>query len=110
MLSSGTGNLDEESRKMLHEESSFAKICGIIHNDFMTASQVSHYNGNTQMLDESKENITVLLSEMKTVEGFNDFFYQDLMKRAKDTIEKILSGDNVLTVNLRTLRSVAKDV
>ena len=93
ILSSAQDSLDDSSKQLISKKSSFAKLCDLIHNDYMVSSQVNEFHGNPQILIHSKENITSLLTFMKEIPEFKNYFVTDLLTRASMTLEKAANED-----------------
>lgn len=47
IMSNAKESLDEDSKKLISQKSSFAKLCDLVHNDFMIAAHVEKFHGNT---------------------------------------------------------------
>ena len=61
-----------------------------MHNELMTASFAAICNDNPSPLVHCTQKVKQILGEQKTNAKFKEYFYQDLMKRAKESIEKML--------------------
>ena len=77
----------------------------------MTASHISEFHGNPQLLDQSKEQVASLLKFMKDIPGFTAYFVEDLLKRAATTLKKCAEEDfaHLDQFTLRKLRKAMGD-
>jgi hypothetical protein len=107
ILQNASESLDDDSKELLTQPSSFAKVCDIVHIDFMIASHVDQFYGNPQMLELSKEQVTALLKFMGTIDGFKQYFVKDLGLRAKRTLEQAAT-DNFAQLEKFQLKSLRK--
>ena len=88
ILSNASESLDDSAKAIMCKTGTFAKLCDLIHNDYMTSAHVNEFYGNPQILETSKEQIISLLKFMKGVPEFKSYFVKDLFTRAKVTFEK----------------------
>ena len=108
ILSNAQDSLDDQSKELISQKTSFAKLCDLIHNDYMVSSQVNEFHGNPQILEASKQNIHHLLTYMKQIPQFTDYFLTDLFTRAQMTLKKAAESDfeKIEQFTLKTLRKV----
>jgi hypothetical protein len=88
IMSNASQGLDEASKKLISKKASFPKLCDLLHNDFMIASHVKEFHGNSILEEQSKTQIQSMLEYMKDISGFRSYFVTDLFNRALSTLER----------------------
>lgn len=73
----------------------------------MTASHLAEYHGNTLLKEQSAQQTKKLLEFMKGVPGFRSYFAQDLINRARSTLERA-SDDDFAKLDQFTLKTFRK--
>ena len=73
----------------------------------MTASHLAEYHGNTLLKEQSAAQTKKLLQFMKGVPGFRSYFAQDLINRARSTVERA-SDDDFAKLDMFTLKTFRK--
>ena len=79
-------------QKLLKSSGTLANICDLMHNELLTASFADTFNGNPSPLVNCTQKVKQILEEQKTNAEFKEYFIQDLIKRAKESIDKMLES------------------
>lgn len=106
ILAEASDQLDPESLSMIRAESSFQKICDLVHNHYMIAQDVKQVYQRPLMHDMCKTQSLALLRFMKSDANFSKFFVENLMQRAKNFLVETITEDGMCS--MRNVRSERK--
>lgn len=98
-------SLSAEVKAQLDGDQSFQKVCDLIHNQFQAASYMQDNYSSRHMMQQSEQKIESCLQFMKSFHGFDKFFVQDLLKRAKNCLKKSVETENA-EMSLESLREL----
>jgi hypothetical protein len=82
IMSNAKESLDEASKRLISKKSSFAKLCSLIHNEYMVGAHIERFHGNSALLEQNKSQIKNMMTFMKDIPGFRSYFLTDLFTRA----------------------------
>ena len=78
--------LEDSSKNLIRSQDSFQKVCDLIHNQLMASYRVQKKFDSAHMLEHSQARVKSLLQFMHAEESFRQFFIDDLLKRARNTV------------------------
>ena len=93
LLSFKHENITKSLQTLFKSSGMLAKLCDLVHNELMTANHTKLMYKNSASLEFCEEKISQIIDVFSMNVDFKEYFFQDLLGRAKATFEKIRAND-----------------